>query len=57
MDNTLKNFYNLLINVYSTLVAFLFEHPAYYAAIDVKIGANSDLIQSTIYLNIPWALQ
>jgi hypothetical protein len=28
------------------MVALLFEHSAQYVAIDVKIGANADLIQS-----------
>jgi len=48
MGNTLKNFYNLLINVYSATVALLFEHSAQCAVIDVKTGANADLIQSSL---------
>ena len=47
MENTLKNFYNLSINVYSASVALLFEHSAQCAVIDVKTGANADFIQSS----------
>jgi len=48
MGDTLKNFYNLLIKVNSASVALLFEHSAQCVAIDIKIGANADLIQGCL---------